>query len=50
MASAEVSQTLANEVGAQVQAIYTMESPEEDLSYLERMKDNCERVYQSLSK
>ena len=48
LASPQVSQTLANEVGANVQTIYTMESPEDDLSYLERMKENCERVYQSL--
>ena len=50
MASPEVSKTLAKEVGAKVQTIYTMESPEDNLSYLERMKENCERVYQSLKK
>ncbi len=50
MASPEVSKTLANEVGAEIQTIYTMESPEDDLSYLERIRENCERVYNSLAK
>jgi ABC-type metal ion transport system, periplasmic component/surface adhesin len=50
MSSPEVSQTLANEVGANVETIYTMEGPEDNLSFLERMKDNCERIYNSLSK
>lgn len=49
MGSPEVSQTLANEVGAKVETIYTVESPEDHLSYLERMKSNCEKIYQSLS-
>ena len=50
MASPEVSETLANEVGADIQTIYTMESAEDNLSYLDRFKTNCERVYQSLAK
>ena len=50
MASPEVSQTLANEVGADVQAIHTMESAEGGLTYLERMRDNCDKIYTSLSK
>lgn len=50
MASPLVSQTLANEVGAEVQTIHTIESPEDEMTYLERMKDNCEKIYQSLSK
>lgn len=50
MASSEISQTLANEVGADVETIYTMEGPEDDLSYLDRMRSNCEKVYQSLAK
>jgi zinc transport system substrate-binding protein len=50
MASPEISETLANEVGAKVQTIYTMESPEDELTYLERIKENCERVFQSLTK
>lgn len=50
MTSPEISETLANEVGADVETIYTMESPEDDLSYLERMKKNCEIIYKSLSK
>lgn len=50
MASPEISQTLANEVGADVQIIHTMESKEKDVTYLDRMKDNCEKIYTSLSK
>ena len=50
MASPEISQTLANEVGASVKTIYTMESAEDDLSYLERMADNLSEIYESLSK
>lgn len=49
MANAQVSETLANEVGAQVKTIYTMESQEDDLTYLERIETNCRTVYESLS-
>ena len=48
MVSPAVSQTLAAEIGAKVVAIYTMESAEEGKSYLERMHDNLEEIYQSL--
>ncbi len=50
MASPEVSQTLAKEVDAEVKTIYTMESKEDDLSYLDRMKDNLSEIYASLTK
>ena len=36
----EVSKTLAQEVGAKVETIYTIESKEDDKTYLERMDDN----------
>lgn len=49
MTSSDISQTLANEVGADVETIYTMEGPEDDLSYLERMENNCDKIYRSLS-
>lgn len=49
MASPEVSQTLANEVGAKVETIYTIESAEDDLTYLQRMEDNLSKIYNSLS-
>lgn len=49
MASPEVSQTLANEVGAEVQTIYTMETGEDGKTYLERMTDNLEKIYNSLT-
>lgn len=50
MASPDVSNTLANEVGATVQTIYTVESAEDDLSYLQRMESNLSKIYDSLSK
>ncbi len=49
MASPDVSQTLANEVGAKVETIYTIESGEEDMTYMERMTDNLARIYGSLT-
>lgn len=48
MASPEVSKTLASEVGAQVETLYTMESGEDGLSYLDRMKSNLDKIYKSL--
>ena len=50
MASPAVSETLANEVGAKVETIYTMESNEDNKTYLERMTENLEKIYDSLSK
>ena len=50
MASPDVSQTLANEVGAKVETIYTIESAEEEMTYMERMTDNLVRIYDSLAK
>jgi zinc transport system substrate-binding protein len=49
MASPDISATLASEVGAQVKTIYTMESAEDSLSYLERMEINLSEIYESLS-
>ena len=49
MASPEISNTLASEVGATVQTIYTVESAEDDLSYLQRMESNLSKIYDSLS-
>lgn len=48
MASPEVSQTLADEVGAAVVPIYTMESAQDGMSYLERMESNLSKIYDSL--
>lgn len=50
MASPEVSETLASEVGATVETIYTIESAEDDMTYLERMENNLSKIYDSLSK
>ncbi|MEA4893932.1 MAG: metal ABC transporter substrate-binding protein [Oscillospiraceae bacterium] len=49
MASPEVSQTLADAVGAKVETIYTIESAEDGMSYLERMESNLEKIYTSLA-
>lgn len=49
MASPEVSETLANEVGAKVETIYTVESAEDGLTYLQRMEDNLSEIYDSLA-
>jgi len=48
MASPEISQTLANELGAKIETLYTIESAEDGLSYLERMSDNLSKIYSSL--
>ena len=49
LASPKVSETLANEVGAQVVPIITLESSEDDKSYIEAMKYNLEEIYKCLS-
>jgi zinc transport system substrate-binding protein len=48
MASPKVSETLAKEIGAKIEKIYTIESREDDRSYLEGMRDNLEKIYNSL--
>ncbi len=50
MASPDVSQTLANEVGAKVETIYTMASAQDNMTYLERMTDNLSKIYDSVTK
>jgi zinc transport system substrate-binding protein len=49
MASPDVSATLASEVGAKVVTIYTVESAEDNLSYLDRMEYNLNAIYTSLN-
>lgn len=48
MASPKVSETLAKEVNAKVEKIYTTESQEDNKDYLQSMKENLEKVYESL--
>ena len=48
-ASPQVSATLAKEVGASVQTIYTIESAEDGLSYMDRMISNIKKIYKSLA-
>lgn len=50
LGSPEVSQTLANEVGAKIVTIYTIESSEDGKTYLQRMETNLNEIYDSLSK
>ncbi len=47
-ASPEVSKTLAKEVNAKVEKIYTMETAEDNKSYFERLKLDIERIYANL--
>lgn len=48
MVSPKVSETLAREVGAKVEKIYTIESKEDGKDYVEGMKANLEMIYNSL--
>jgi zinc transport system substrate-binding protein len=48
LASPKVCQTLAKEVGANVEKIYTAESEEDGADYIQGMKENLEKVYESL--
>ena len=48
LASPRVSQTLAEEVGASVEKIYTIESNEDNKTYIESMKENLLIIYNSL--
>ncbi|ASW44020.1 metal ABC transporter solute-binding protein, Zn/Mn family [Clostridium isatidis] len=49
-ASAEASETLANAVGAAIEKIYSLETKEDDLDYLQAMEYNLETIYTSLLK
>lgn len=48
MASPDVSKTLAKEVGANVETIYTIEGGEDNKTYLERIESNLSKIYSSL--
>ena len=48
MVSPKISETLAKEVGASVKTIHTIESAEGNATYIDRMRDNLEQIYQSL--
>jgi zinc transport system substrate-binding protein len=48
LASPKVSETLANEIGAKVEKIYTLESSEGNESYIDGMRKNLSLVYESL--
>ena len=48
IANREVAQTLAKEAGTAVKTIYTIETAEDGLSYLDRMTYNLKNIYESL--
>lgn len=48
MVSPKVSETLAKEVGADIKTIYTVESSEDNKSYIQSMESNIKEVYESL--
>jgi zinc transport system substrate-binding protein len=48
LASPKVSETLAKEVTAKVEKIYTIESNELNKNYIDTMKENLEKIYNSL--
>ena len=48
MASPKVSQVLANEINGKVETIYTQENAEDGKNYIQSMRENLEKVYESL--
>jgi zinc transport system substrate-binding protein len=48
LASPKVSETLAKEVGAKVETIYTIESKEDGRDYIQSMEENLKKIYESL--
>lgn len=48
LASEKISQTLANEVGGKIEKIYTLESNEDGISYIDAMKYNLSKIYDAL--
>ncbi|AND84937.1 zinc ABC transporter solute-binding protein [Clostridium tyrobutyricum] len=48
MVSPKVSNTLAKEVGAKVEKIYTLESKQDNKNYIQSMRANLEMIYNSL--
>jgi len=48
MENPKIAQTLANEVGAVVEDLNTLESSEGDTHYIDTMRENLEKIYQSL--
>ena len=48
IANQTLAQTLSSEVGGKVVKIYTIETKEDELPYLMRMKENLKRIYENL--
>lgn len=49
LVSPAISRTLANEAGAKVETIYTMESAKDGKTYLERMESNLKKIEKALT-
>lgn len=49
LSSEKISQTLAKEIGGKIEKIYTIESKEDDLTYLQAMRENLSKIYEALS-
>ena len=47
-AAPEVSETIAREIGAKVESLYSIEAREDGMTYLEMMELNLERIYNAL--
>lgn len=47
-ASPRVSETLAKEIGAKIEKIYSLESKQDNKNYIESMRENLEKIYISL--
>ncbi|MDD7794905.1 metal ABC transporter substrate-binding protein [Clostridium sp. 'White wine YQ'] len=43
------AETISRESGSKIQKIYTLETREDNLNYLDAMKENLDRIYNSLS-
>lgn len=48
LSNSKASETLANEVNVKVEKIYTLEAKEDNLTYIEGMKYNLDKIYNSL--
>ena len=49
VASAKLSETLANEVSAKVVEVYSIETMPDNLTYIEAMRENLDLIYENLS-
>ncbi len=48
MAAPEVSETIAREINAKVEKLYSIETKEDEKGYIDMMRENLEKIYNSL--